>query len=105
MTETSRSRIARSIPSVLRRVVHAGTLRADIEGSTVEIIGAEPGLNASIVILAELKTSPEAVRGDPDAIVDYGFGKMNGPSCESVSSQWAISKSRLAASSPRDTSR
>ena len=50
MTETSRSRIARSIPSVLRRVVHAGTLRADIEGSTVEIIGAEPGLNASIVI-------------------------------------------------------
>ena len=50
MTETSRSRMARRIPTVLRRVVRAGTLRADIEGSSVEIVGPEPGFEASITI-------------------------------------------------------
>ena len=42
--------MARRIPTVLRRVVRAGTLRADIEGSSVEIVGPEPRFEASITI-------------------------------------------------------
>jgi cyclopropane-fatty-acyl-phospholipid synthase len=50
MTNGSPSRMARGIPIVLRRLVGAGTLHADIEGTTVVIVGPEPGLEASITI-------------------------------------------------------
>jgi cyclopropane-fatty-acyl-phospholipid synthase len=51
MTIRPAFRIGRAIPGVLRSVVHAGTLHADIEGSSVHIVGAKPGLEASIRIV------------------------------------------------------
>ncbi len=56
MTTGSASRIGRTIPRVLRSVVHTGTLHADIEGTSVDIVGSKPGLEASIRI------------GDADAV-------------------------------------
>ena len=56
MTTASASRIERTIPRVLRSVVHTGTLHADIEGSPVDIVGSKPGFEASISI------------GDADAV-------------------------------------
>jgi len=50
VTTRSASRIGRVVPRVLRSVVHAGTLHADIEGASVDIVGSEPGLEASIRI-------------------------------------------------------
>jgi cyclopropane-fatty-acyl-phospholipid synthase len=50
MTDDSPSRLARSMPGVLRRVVRAGTLHADIEGTAVDVVGSQPGLSASITI-------------------------------------------------------
>ncbi len=56
MTTGSASRIGRTIPRVLRSVVRTGTLHADIEGTSVDIVGSKPGLEASIRI------------GDADAV-------------------------------------
>ena len=48
MTDDTPSRLSRSMPTVLRRLVRAGTLNADIEGLDVRIMGPQPGLDASI---------------------------------------------------------
>ena len=50
MTDDAPSRLVRSMPTVLRRLVRAGTLHADVEGSTVDVVGSKPGLEASITI-------------------------------------------------------
>ena len=48
MTEKTPSRLSRVMPTVLRRLVRAGTLHANIEGSEVHIVGRQPGLEASL---------------------------------------------------------
>jgi cyclopropane-fatty-acyl-phospholipid synthase len=50
MTGRTHSRAALAMPAVLRRLVRSGTLRADIEGTTVEIVGPAPGVEATIAI-------------------------------------------------------
>ena len=50
MKKPTAPRIARAIPTVLRRLVRAGTLHADIEGSVVEISGPESGVKAWITM-------------------------------------------------------
>jgi cyclopropane-fatty-acyl-phospholipid synthase len=50
MTKSTGSRTAAAVPRVLRRLVRAGTLHADIEGSTANIEGSEPGIEAWIEI-------------------------------------------------------
>ena len=50
MTKPTTPRTARAIPTVLRRLVRAGTLHADIEGSIVDISGSEAGIEAWITI-------------------------------------------------------
>jgi cyclopropane-fatty-acyl-phospholipid synthase len=51
MTKSTGSRTAAAVPRVLRRLVRAGTLHADIEGSKTDIKGSEPGHEAWITIL------------------------------------------------------
>lgn len=51
MTKSTGSRTATVVPRVLRRLVRAGTLHADIEGSKNDIKGSEPGHEAWITIL------------------------------------------------------
>jgi cyclopropane-fatty-acyl-phospholipid synthase len=48
MTEKTPSRLSRVMPTVLRRLIRAGTLHANIEGSEVHIVGRQPGLEASL---------------------------------------------------------
>ena len=50
MSDDAPSRLVRSMPTVLRRLVRAGTLHADIEGSIVDIVGPKPGFEAWITI-------------------------------------------------------
>ena len=50
MTKPTGSRTVAAIPKVLRRLVRAGTLHADIEGSNADIEGSESGVEAWIEI-------------------------------------------------------
>jgi cyclopropane-fatty-acyl-phospholipid synthase len=50
MTDHKRSRAARLMPGVLRRLVRSGKLHADIEGERTDVSGSQAGVDASITI-------------------------------------------------------
>ncbi len=50
MTTRTPSRAARLMPRVLHRLVRSGSLRADVEGTQLHIVGPNPGVEASITI-------------------------------------------------------